>query len=488
MAEIVKSKGTTQSERYLSQLAERTFLNLWAFPNVYRDTMVNGRRAGKELCDILVVCGDNVIIFSDKKIEWQSGKDVNIAWGRWYRNAIKDSVRQLRRAEKWINQYPERIFLDQACKQPLPVKIPFREQRKVYLVSVALGAHEACSNYFSGDSGSFMICPSMKDDSHHDASDRDYLPFTIGDVNSSGTFVHVMNDITLDIIMKELDTVTDFTDYLRRKEMFIRSGNLLNATGEEELLAYYLTHMVNEERHDFAHPKNRAWMTNERIAFDQGFYASMLQNPQYIRKKEADRNSYLWDNLIEAFTKPMLAGTTIVPDGNKFEISNHEIGVRYMALEPRLMRRMLGNGIIGVLKLSHLQNRYFRSMLPPLKDAGPGTGYAFMTLALPRNQLQGGYEQYRRVRANMLAVYCMGILRKFPHVKRVVGIATEPLPVSGQPSGSSEDMVLVEQPEWTPKLDADLTRDLEAYDIMKEDRVKFSNHDVVEYPEAGLSS
>ncbi len=41
--------------------------------------------------------------------------------------------------------------------------------------------------------------------------------------------------------MEELDTITDFTNYLAKKAEFIRNGNLGTAGGEEELLHYYLT-------------------------------------------------------------------------------------------------------------------------------------------------------------------------------------------------------------------------------------------------------
>jgi len=64
-----------------------------------------------------------------------------------------------------------------------------------------------------------------------------------------------------------------------------------------------------------------------------------MTNPQYIARKQADDISYLWDNLIEAFTNHMLAGTTLVPEGETFNLAVHEQGVRYMALVPRFHRR-----------------------------------------------------------------------------------------------------------------------------------------------------
>ena len=48
----------------MARLAERSFLNLWSYPSPHRNQMVG--RDGKEICDLLVVCGDHVLIFSEK--------------------------------------------------------------------------------------------------------------------------------------------------------------------------------------------------------------------------------------------------------------------------------------------------------------------------------------------------------------------------------------------------------------------------------------
>jgi hypothetical protein len=93
--QIKRSTGTTASERYLAALADRTFLNLWSYPNLFVDRKKGGKGAGKELCDLLVVCGDDVIIFSDKSIEWPDGPDFKTIWSRWYRRAIEKSVAQI---------------------------------------------------------------------------------------------------------------------------------------------------------------------------------------------------------------------------------------------------------------------------------------------------------------------------------------------------------------------------------------------------------
>jgi len=211
----------------------------------------------------------------------------------------------------------------------------------------------------------------------------------------------------------------------------------------------------------------------------------MIKNPQYIRKKEADQKSYLWDRLIEAFTEHLLAGTTIVPDGGPLDISKHEIGVRYMAQEPRLVRRILSEGILGLLKIAHQQQRNFRTMILPPERPGNRLGYVFLTLAHPRKKLEGGYEQYRQARANMLYAYCMAVLNKYRHIRRVIGIATEPPPNLDDSEVFSEDMVMVEAPpEWSQERIADLERLCKHFDIMREDRLRIMSFPGIEYPDA----
>ena len=54
-----KAAGLTASEKVLADICDRSFLSVWSYPNLFRTP-------AKELCDVLVVFGDNVVIFSDK--------------------------------------------------------------------------------------------------------------------------------------------------------------------------------------------------------------------------------------------------------------------------------------------------------------------------------------------------------------------------------------------------------------------------------------
>ena len=458
---FIKNKGFTESERYLHTLADISFLDLWSWPNVYH-------KKNKELCDLLVVCGNHIIVFSDKTISYPETNNPKLNWDRWHRKAIIRSAKQARWAVKWIKKYPHRVYVDKDCTQ----KFPFDLDKKGYqfhIVCVALGAEKACSDYFKGDSGSLMIKVGR------DTSDETL--FCVEDINNDSSFIHVFNETNLDIVLSELDTITDFTDYLSEKEIFLRSGINVFAAGEEELLAWYLQGMKDKFKHGFVLPKDKSEKDSTAVWFGVGLYDEFINSDEYKAKKNADEISRMWDILIQNFTQYMLDGTTIVPEDDVFSIGRHRAGVETMALEPRFMRRLFSEGLNGMLMKSHVQTRTFRATIPPIQSVeGVSVGYVFMTLANP-NKNKISYERYRKTRQNMLTTYVLGMLRKYPHIDKIIGIAFEP-PTE---EGSSEDMIYAEQPEWTPELIKNLEADRKTFSILQDDNVTLMNFGVSEY-------
>ena len=142
---VKKGQGVTASERYFANLAERSFLNLWSYPNPFRDQKVGGRRDGKELCDLLVVCKPYIIIFSEKNIQLPDC-ELNVAWCRWFKRAVLAAAKQSKGAERWTKTYPEKIFLDRKCENPIPINFPSPENKIIHRVAVAGGSAEVCKN------------------------------------------------------------------------------------------------------------------------------------------------------------------------------------------------------------------------------------------------------------------------------------------------------------------------------------------------------
>ena len=457
---VIRSEGFTDSERYLARLADRSFLNLWSYSSPYRDQKIGGAGDGKELCDLLVVCGEHVIIFSEKTIDWPSG-DVEVAWSRWAKRAIRDSAKQTKGAERWLADFPERVFLDKACSVRFPIDLPANEIRQVHRVVVANGCAGACRDFTSGHSSSLKIILNIIGDNYWRMQGEICpLPFAIGDIDPEGSFVHVFNEAALDVVMSELDTVRDFTDYLSKKEDFVRSGKLREAYGEENLLAYYSTRINDEGDHDFVVDEKDAPVTIDHL-----HYSDLTKNPQYKAKKRADEVSYLWDRLIEAFTNHMLDGTSITLEGYDFDLRKNELAVRFMALVPRFIRRAHSEAVIGALEKGKRSDKFARVMMSPEGSKDNETAFFILTVKyLDWMEESGGYEKYREMRSGLSLIYARGLLERHAHLKRVVGISREP-PHQGQ--GISEDMVYAEQHEWTDDERAVIRKDCENAGVLQ---------------------
>ena len=405
---IAKGVGLTTTERYLARLAERSFLNLWSYPNPYRDQGQPSSGDGKELCDLLVVCGRDIIIFSEKNIAWPPMRDVQIAWRRWAKRALLDSTRQARGAERWITQFPHRIFLDSGCTQRFPIELPEKGEAVIHRIVVARGAGEACKQHFRDGIGSLRIRPDILGDRHCAPESQ---PFAVGDLDPSGSYVHVMDDITLDIVLGELDTVVDFTDYLTKKATFVRSGRLRWAVGEHDLLAHYAIRVNEDGEHDFV--ENRT-LRGKPLDLAPGLYAGLASDPRNWARKEADRISYFWDRLIESFTSHMIDGTSVILEDHDYDLKKHELGVRYMALQRRVVRRGLGRAVAEALTLGATEEMFRRAMVVPAGLPECETGFFVLTMKrLDWMRRKASYEDYRVVRANAAMIYAKGLLVPF---------------------------------------------------------------------------
>lgn len=402
---VTKSQGVTPTEQYLAKLAEETFLSLWSYPNVWRDKRPNGTQAGdgKELCDLLVIFDNHVIIFSDKHIEYKQHDIPAIAWNRWYNNCIRRIADSLYGAEKWIRQYPTRIFLDPRCTKRIPVSMPHGGSLIVHRIAVARGAGTACREHFAGGSGSLMVTPDIVGDAHflrssgpsnqQNTHETAFCgPFMVGQIDPSQGYIHVLDDISLDILMNTLDTVQDLTDYLIAKEKFILSGHLVAATGEEDLLAYYLRHTDSAGKHQFTLPGNKS-----RIAIDSGYWDDFNKSPQRRAQIEADKISYLWDDLIERFAFHALNDSQYMATDRG--AAGTEPIVRYLAREPRLRRRLLTHAAAGMVSRAR-QTESGVLQVRIIEPSFPGNPY-YVFLSLKR-LTKLTYDEYRLSRRKCL--------------------------------------------------------------------------------------
>ncbi|WGL84231.1 hypothetical protein [Enterobacter cloacae] len=455
---INKNVGGNDSEKYLSKLCERTFLSLWSYPNVYTD---EGKKTasgdGKELCDLLVVFENHVIIFSDKDISFKDSGDLKVDWGRWVKRAVIKSAVQLYGAESSLKERPGRLFLDAKCNVPFPIKVPKCDEIIVHRIAVAKNASKKFQEH-SGGSGSLIICPRIVGNQHFDT------PFMIGQPIADKPYVHVFDDIALDIILSELDTIADFIDYLSKKEEFIASGGLNSAAGEEELLAWYYINAKDGREPGFYIEKGVSALIVE------GAYESLKNLPQFIRGKELNSNSYFWDACIENFAKHMLSGT-ILSEGD-FSFDEMTRGLRIMASETRFSRRILSNAIIEkVTSIPHGQ-RGVRVLVSP---SNSDNGYVWLVVPVP--ECCTSYDDYRKYRKDTLSVYCASAKLLFPDMKYIVGVATEPMGGNG-----GEDMVFIDSTQWTEDDYERARKDRDEFKALLPDNIKRTDDHDYQFP------
>lgn len=427
--DLADSEGLNESERLLSKLCKKSFLSLWSFPNLHTDRdLRGGKGSAKELSDVLVVFGDDIVIFSDKHLVFQSHKELEVAWPRWYRGAVADSANQLHGAMSWLRRFPDRVFLDAQCTRPLPVRLPPPERARFHLIAVTRGSFEACAAHFSGSLGTLQVNSGIEGAEHYKH------PFTIGNLDRNKKFVHVFDEFSLDVVLRELDTVSDFVEYLRKREVFLGSKDtVVQAAGEEQLLAAYLRNMSGDE-HSFL--PSQADGTPDVVFFDESHYPEFIASAAYARLKKANEKSYFWDHLIEKFIR--LGDPTLThPDLQQTNAETEQV-LRAIAGESRFRRRQLADTLFSVMRAATPGKRRARMFM---SRKYPELFYIF--LVQPKRTGES-YEEYRRHRAGMLHAYCRCAKLKFPEPTRFIGIAVDH-PVKDYP-GMSEDLMLYDSP------------------------------------------
>lgn len=437
--------GLNESERLLARLCRKSFLSLWAFPNLHTD---EGFQAGvgsaKEFTDVLLVFGDDVVLFSDKHVAFNEDKTVEVAWVRWYRRAIQQSAKQLYGALRWLQRYPTRIFLDAKCNRPLPVNLPDPSCARYHLVAVTRGSYEACAKWFPGSLGTLQI----RSDIGADPDPK--RPFAVGRCDPSKPFIHVFDEFSLEVVLGEFDTAVDFITYLRAREAFLANpSHLISAAGEEQLVASYLLNMKGDE-HWFT-PAFEDGKEPNLLSFGESLYPGLRDRPEYKAKKAADEPSYYWDAMIEQFIRlgdPEILDPPIAQD----KVLTEE-GLRIIASESRFRRRLLTETLRETIlkaKAKPTLKWFARTVAAPEMS-----NRVYIFLVIPKSSDES-YKEYRKHRVSVLHAYCRCAKLRIPGANTFVGMAFDH-PVRDY-AGSSEDLFIYKCDELTDEQRAETER------------------------------
>lgn len=406
-----KSEGLTESEAILARLCERSFLKLWTYPNLFK-------QPGKELIDLMVVFRNDVLLFSDKSCAYPDTGDATLDWRRWFSRAIAKSAHQVRQAERWLRTQPGEAFLDAAAKEKLPIALPPPAAMTVHRICVATGAADRCRR----ETGQPMLGIDLT------IADAE-APLRIGTVTEAGGFLHVFDSHGLELVLTELDTVSDFVAYLEAKAALTAGGRFKGPPTEADLLAYYLHH-------------GRTFpAAAEDFVLEPNLWPQVATQPAFVEGNRLNRVHRTWDRLIEYVTGQFLAEQ--LEFGNGLTMGDYERLVRIMAGESRFYRRLLSQWIEQ--RAERVGDGWIGSMLP---SEHPDILYVLLIgPGAPRDD----YAAYRADRSRQLVLRCYAAKTARPVARFIVGIGLD----GAAQRGSSEDLVYLDTAGWS---EADLAR------------------------------
>ncbi len=421
---ITKSSGVTETERMLAEFCERSFLKLWSYPNPFKDS-----KNGHELCDLLAVFGDYVFIFFDREnqIPDVPDKDPQILWNRWKKNVIDRQVKTAHGAEQYIKSgHP--IFLDAKRTKPFPLAID-PQKAIIHKIVVAHGAKEACERASDQNIyGSLAI-------SYCETDVNQTQPFII-EIDRRKP-VHIFDSHNFSIVLGELDTVSDLSNYLDEKLRAVTKFDSLLYCGEEDLLGHYLLNYDEEtKRHIIG--TNRDDVNSVMIG--EGEWNDFIKTDLYKNTKNEDRISYFWDELIQRTCQNALNGTL----GGNSDILRGQSAIFEMVKEPRFIRRALADRIRRTIMNFPDDPDQFTRQVTFLPSHLPDVGYVFFQLRV--SEAYRKQPEYLDKRRTLLEIACGAAKNKFPQLTKVIGIGMDAPKFAGDTN--SEDFILLPCETW----------------------------------------
>jgi hypothetical protein len=461
---IKKSTGQTTTERFLANLCENTFLGLWSYPNTVKDDK-------KEFCDLLAIFEDHMFIFFDREkiIKNDFLEKTDIAWNRWYKSVIEAQKKTCHGAERYIRNR-RKLFLDTELDQIFPIEFD-PNNIKIHKILIAHGAKEACKMISSSNiNGS--LCVSYK---NLNSDDKGFnFPFTI-DIDRSNP-VHVFDSHNLPILLSELDTFSDFKNYIVEKEIAIKKYQFLAYCGEEDLLAHFFLNFDPVEN------KYTISTTDEKtnaIMIGEGEWNDFIQTSAYKSKKKADEVSYLWDRLIQKTSLNALNGVV----GGNANLFTKENAIYEMAKEPRLARRAISKRIIRAISNFPTDNKPIYRFVSYIPSLEPNKAYIFLQL---KAEINGATrDEIRELRQYMLGVACGSAKNKFMYLQKIVGIATDPPKLN---QIISEDFILLDCSTWSQEqqMHYDTENEIEGMRFFLSDNKEYTIALEREFPDGDL--
>ena len=232
--------------------------------------------------------------------------------------------------------------------------------------------------------------------------------------------IHLLDDYTFPIVMKELDTISDFINFFQKKEEFLKSQKFPVGILDLDLLPIYLLD-IDPMTCCFSF-KQLETMSNQydTVLFGNTVdpYPDFCKEEYYKNLKKDLKSSYLWDYLIDSCAQDALDDLLV----EQQDINDTNKTLKIMAEEPRLSRKYISEAYLETIdtfnnNASHrgraVQSPYNKEIM-----------YVFLQV---KRQDGEDYTDYRKRRRAFATVYCNVINANHPCIKYVVAIVSEPV-------------------------------------------------------------
>ena len=391
-------QGLTSSENILINLYQKSFLSLWTLPNLFKEK-------GKELADVVIIFDDNIIILSDKEGHSQT-TDLPSKWKRFQKH-IDKSQRQLLGAQRWITNYPDKIFLDSQCTKPIFHLLP--KKPKFHLISVLRGLKNDSLKYYKNNDGSLPI----------DTTCKKLLSITSKKIENS--FIHTFDEIAVELVINEMNTISDFIFYLEEREKLF-THNKIKSFGETPLLGSFLIGREKNLGNNLFECK--AQKENKQLTYKSNIYYEYIKTENYKHWLIDKTKSIFVDYFIEKFIN--IGDPKISNPLSKQSIQDTEIAIRQFAKTSRMQRIDFYNCLNDLANQcfespNSSNNHLVRTLINPLYPT-----VTFIILFLRKTD-EESFEEYRERRLDILSMYCEKAesSQSFEKSKVFIGFATD---------------------------------------------------------------
>lgn len=280
MAENHKLKGDI-GEEIVNELAFGSFIKYWCFPNPKDE---NGDK--KEICDLLILFEHMCVIISVKNYTFKGDHE------RYFRNTIDKAIKQIYGAERILfNSSYQISFI-----HPERGKYNFKpdEYSKVFRLIINIGEGEL-----------FYII------SHNEGKKE---------------FISIFNRDAFETVIQELDTISDFIEYLEKREYLFKNKDVIMLSGPDEdyNAETNIEFLEYSTKREFRNRKSITITGSEKdllahyLSFNRDFSSSIKSDEytgmwldlegeweEYIdskkvkSKKDEDKQSYFVDELVK---------------------------------------------------------------------------------------------------------------------------------------------------------------------------------------------